>query len=185
MKLKIYKPAIFLTSFMLASWLVYNLAWRIENHSLHQIIGFISGLALFVSVGFGVFIVYPVMYLKGPGFMARAFGSYLTPFVWMIKESTLLCISYSAAECLYYMLNPLNIAITLVMIGQMGLSEAVLRIVKEKDKRKISGLIVPLFVFVFGFTSAIGLLLWGQGENAYVLFLENYRSLFGSGLQVK
>jgi len=170
---------------MLVSWLVYNLAWRFENHTLHQVIAFIFGSTLFLSVGFGVFIVYPIMFIRGVTCRSRIIASFLTPLVWMIKESALLYVSFSATECLYYMLNPLNVAITLVVAGQVGLSETVMRLIKEKDSRRLSCVIFPLIVSIIGFSSALGILMWGQGENAYVIFLENYRAIFGSGVDVR
>jgi len=181
-RLKSYTPAIVLMACMLISWLVYNLAWRIENDALHQGLGFISGAMLFLSVGFGVFIVYPLMFRKGASLPARLAVSFLTPLAWMIKESALLYISHTAAECLYYLLNPLNVPITLAVFGQMGLSEAVMRMAPKKENLNLARIVVPLFAGIFCFAAAVGLLLWGQGENAYVIFLENYRRLFGSGL---
>jgi len=83
------------------------------------------------------------------------------------------------------MLNPLNVAITLVVAGQVGLSETVMRLIKEKDSRRLSCVIFPLIVSIIGFSSALGILMWGQGENAYVIFLENYRAIFGSGVDVR
>lgn len=133
-----YRPPVILLLVMLISWAVYNLSWRIGVETVHEVIAFISGSVLFVSVGFGVFVIYPLLYLRGASLPARVIGAFITPLGWMIKESALLFISYSAAECLYYMLNPLNVAISLVIAAQMGLCEAVMRTVSGGEARKTS-----------------------------------------------
>ncbi len=168
---------------MLASWIVYNLAWRLDGGFVHQALAAISGTALFLSVTLGAFYVYPAAYFKGATQAERILAAFATPFLWATKECARLYISYSLAECVYYLLNPLSIALFLWVIAQMGLAEMLCR-------RRLAGAGEPIGVVsagslaavIVGVSLVIALFTVGNGESAYVIFLAGYRNIFGSGL---
>lgn len=168
---------------MSVSWIVYNLAWRLDVDALHQALASMSGTLLFVSVTFGALYIYPAMFSRGASLPLRVVACFINPFLWMTKECARLYISFSFAECLYYYLNPLNVWLVLGIVAEMGLAHMVCRW-RAAAKGEATGAFSPggLAAFVIGLFLVISLFAWGQGENAYVLFLEGYRQLFGSGV---
>ena len=168
---------------MSISWVVYNMAWRLDNRVLHELLAAISGTILFLSVTFGTLFIYPIAYFRGASAQERILASFINPFLWATKENIRLYISYSFAECLYYYLNPLSIWLLLGIITQMGLAEMFCRWRETKRGEQVkvvtSG---PLAAFAIGLFLVITLFAWGQGENVYVIFLSGYRKIFGSGL---
>jgi hypothetical protein len=168
---------------MFTSWALYNLAWRLENHILHQFLAAVSGTVFFVSVTFGTLFVYPMTYFRGASLGERILASFANPFLWATKENIRLYISYSFAECMYYYLNPLNVWLVLGVVAQMGLAEMFCRWLRAKRGEEIrvfgAGSMAAFFIGLF---LVIGLFAWGQGENAYVIFLSGYRKLFGAGI---
>ena len=176
-------PVAVVFAVMAASWIVYTLVWRLEASSLHQVLAAISGTLLFVSVTFGTLYIYPAMFFRGASLPLRVAACFVNPFLWMTKECARLYISYSFAECLYYYLNPLNIWLVLGIVAQMGLAHMLCKwraAVKAEDITAFSP--SGLAAFIIGLALVISLFAWGQGENAYVVFLSGYRQLFGSGL---
>jgi hypothetical protein len=180
---RILSPVAVVFVVMSASWIVYNLAWRLHSDSLHQVLAAVSGALLFVSVTFGTLYIYPAMFFKGASLPLRVAACFVNPFIWMTKECARLYISYSLAECLYYYLNPLNIWLVLGIVAEMGLMQMVCRW-RAAAKGDETGAFSRggLAAFVIGLFLVISLFAWGQGENAYVVFLSGYRHIFGSGL---
>lgn len=180
---RVLQPVIIIFIIALLSWIVYNVAWRLENRTLHQALAAVSGTLLFVSVTFGTLFIYPAVYFRGASLRERVLASLVNPFLWATKENIRLSISYSLAECLYYYFNPLNIWLFLGIIAQMGLAEMLCRWMQARrgEDIRIFGA-APLAAFVGGLFLVICLFAWGQGENAYVIFLSGYRKLFGAGI---
>jgi len=180
---RVFYPVAILLVVMVASWIAYNLSWRLDNRVLQQVIASLSGILLFISVTFGALFVYPVTYFRGASLKERVLASYITPLLWATKESIRLYVSFSIAECLYYYFNPLNIWLFLGIVAQMGLAEILCRWIRVRRGEEIKILGAgPLAAFVIGLFLVIFMFTWGQGENAYVGFLSGYRILFGSGI---
>jgi hypothetical protein len=143
----------------------------------------VSGTLLFVSVTFGVFLIYPMAYLRGAPLGERVLASLINPFLWATKENLRLYVSYSLGECLYYYFNPLNIWLFLGIIAQMGLAEMMCRGMRAHRGEEVKTYgAAPVAAFLISLLLVIVLFAWGQGENAYVIFLSGYRSLFGAGI---
>ena len=176
-------PVLVLFVVMASSWLVYNASWRFDSPLLHQALASVSGTILFLSVAFGALLVYSLAYSRGASLHERIIAALANPFFWATKECARLYVSHSFAECVYYYFNPLNLWLLLGVIAQMGLAEMLCR-------RRLAKRGEPIQVVVPGAAAALGgglflviaLFAWGQGEGAYVVFLEGYRALFGSGL---
>lgn len=180
---RVLVPVAIVFATMAASWIIYNLAWRLDSRSLHQFLATVCGTLLFVSVTFGAFLVYPMAYFRGASTLERVAACLVNPFIWMTKENIRLTISYSFGESLYYYLNPLSIWLLLGVITQMGLAHMFCRwwaAKKNEDRKAFSP--GALATFALGLFLTITLFAWGQGENVYVIFLSGYREIFGSGL---
>lgn len=180
---RVLKPAGLLSVFMLASWIVYNLAWRLDSRLVHQALAAISGTALFLSVTLGAFYVYPAAYFRGATPAERILVTFATPFLWAMKECVRLYVSFSLAECVYYLLNPLSIALFFWVVAQMGLVEMLCRRRLARSGEQI-GMVSAgsLAAVIVGVSLVIALFTVGKGESAYVIFLAGYRNIFGSGL---
>jgi hypothetical protein len=179
------RPVLVLFLVMVSSWLVYNLSWRLENVGLHRVLASLSGTLLFLSVAFGTLAVYPWVYFKGGSWKERVTASLVNPFLWATKECVRLCISFSFFECAYYYANPLNVWLAFGVIAEMGLAELLCRQRLRKGGDPVRVLHpLPVAALLIGLSLVVFLYLWGQGENAYALFLEGYRAFFGPGTGV-
>ncbi len=174
-------PVLIIFFVMALSFIIYNLAWRLESDAIHRPIAFISGITLFLSVALGTLFVYPMAYFRGASLIERIIASLINPLIWSTKEVIRVTASYTVMESLYFYLNPLIIAVIFAAISEMGLSEIICRkrggAAKPFAVPAVLSLLVGLFVVVFLFA-------WGQGEHSFYIFLEGFRRLFGPGIGV-
>ena len=166
-----------------SSWLMYNLAWHLENPALHHFLAMVCGTMMFISITFGPLLIYPWTYARGASPKERVFACLVTPFLWATKECIRLSISFTFLECLYYYVNPLSIWLACGLVAQMGLTELIVRWRQKRRGRSVKVLHpYPLAATIGGLFLVVFLYAWGSGENVYVMFLDGYRKLFGSGL---
>jgi len=178
-------PALTVSVVMTVSWVVYNLSWRLDLGSLHRPLAAVAGTLLFASVAFGALYVYPAAFFRGATLGERATASLVAPFLWATKECVRLSAAFSFFECLYYYLNPLNIWLLCGVFAEMALAEILCR--RRLQRRAPSTRALhpaALGVLAVSLFLAVALYAWGEGENAYVIFLEGYRHLFGAGTGV-
>jgi hypothetical protein len=167
---------------MTCSWVIYNLAWRLDNHLIHRLLALVSGTLLFLSVAFGAVIVYSLAYFRGASLRERVIASSITSFIWMTKECARLYISFSLPECLYYYFNVLNIGLVCVLCMEMSLSEMICRWVLKRRGQNIKVIILPAMATAgIGFAVLLLIFITGQGETFYARYLELYRFFFGAG----
>ena len=101
----------------------------------------------------------------------------------MTKEVLRLTHSHPFLESLYWYLSPLHLWLIMLMGLEMGAATLIARkILKNRGEMKIVTSPAPLIVMGVSLFLVIGAYAWGKGENLYVMFLEGYRILFGSGL---
>ena len=55
---RLVTPVLVVFVVMTLSWIAYNLAWRLENATLHRVVASVSGTLLFLSVALGTLAVY-------------------------------------------------------------------------------------------------------------------------------
>jgi hypothetical protein len=175
-------PMLTLLLLMICSWIIYNLAWRLDNHLIHHVLALVSGTLLFLCVAFGAAIIYPLAYFRGASLKERIIASSITPFIWMTKECARLYISFSLPECLYYYFNALNIWLICALGMEMAAAEMICRwtLRRRGEKVRVFGLSA---VAVAGLSLAVFLLMFmmGQGETFYARYLELYRFFFNAG----
>ncbi|TFH41790.1 MAG: hypothetical protein E4G96_04815 [Chrysiogenales bacterium] len=170
---------------MIFSWMVYNLAWRLDNHSLHRTLALVSGTLLFLSVAFGAAIVYPLAFFRGASTKERILASSVTPFIWMTKECARLYISFSFLECLYYYFNILNIWLICALCVEMGAAEMICRWRLGKRGERANVFTLPAAAAA-GIGLFLGVLIFvmGEGETFYARYLEVYRFFFNAGVGI-
>jgi len=182
---RLVSPVLVFFVIMTSSWIAYNLAWRLENATLHRVVASVSGALLFLSVALGTLAVYSMAYFRGASLKERIAASLINPFLWATKECLRLCISFSLLESVYYYFNPLNIWLAFGIAAEMALAEMVCR-----QRRRSQGADIRVLhpaavaVFLISLSLVVSLYLWGEGENVYALFLEGYRGFFGPGTGV-
>ncbi len=178
-------PILIIFAVVSISWIVYNLSWRLENEAIHHLLADISGTLLFISITFGVVVVYSMAFFRGATLFERVIASFANPLVWVIKEFFRMLTSFSITESLYFSLNPLVIWLILGIITQMGLLEIICRWRQKKGGVDVKVFSFPAFMaFFVGFSLVISLYAWGRGENVFSFYLEMYRVLFGAGVGI-
>lgn len=179
------RPVLCVFLVMTGSWVAYNLAWRLESVSLHEVLASLSGSLLFLSVALGTLVVYPMACFRGASLGERVAASLVNPFLWATKECVRLSVSFSFFECVYYYGNPLNIWLLLAVVSEMAVAEMCCRQRRRNRGADISVLHpTALAALLISLSLFAGIYLWGEGENMYAIFLEGYRVLFGPGTGV-
>ena len=143
----------------------------------------IFGATYFLSIAFGALYVCATAYVRGASLSERVLASFITPLAWMTKEVLVLTASHPFSECLYWYFNPLNLWLAFLVLFEMGAATLIVRAVWRRrgeavrivTAAPVAAMSASLFFIVFLFA-------WGKGENVYVIFLEGYRFLFGSGI---
>ncbi len=174
-----FKPAAVAFAIMAASFLAYQYSSAISSPLLHQATANISAVLLFLSIGFSVFVIYPLSFFGGGSLLERFLFSLLNPVIWATKEVFRAGQVFSLPEALYFYLNPLNMGLYFFVIGGMGLCEILCRRSARKKGKDIK-VLTPLAVFAFagGFSVAVFILAWGLGVHSFYVFQEGYKALF-------
>ena len=180
---KIIPPVLIVLAVAVLSHIGYFGSRSIANETLHQAMAALLGATYFLSVAFGVSYVFTAVLLRGGTLIEAILASAVTPMAWMTKEVFRLAQSHPVPECIYYYFNPLNFWLISLMTLQMGIGALVVRRILKKrgvDVKLVTG--APLTVIILSLTFLVGAYAWGEGENLYVIFLEGYRLIFGSGI---
>ena len=176
-------PVVLVLAIAIISFFGYSGSRSIENDKIRAVVALIFGTTYFISIALGPFYVYTLGYIKGSLLKERILASSLTPFLWMTKEVLRLTHSHPFLESLYWYLSPLHLWLIMLMGLEMGAATLIARkILKNRGDTKIVISLAPLIVMGVSLFLVIGAYAWGKGENLYVMFLEGYRILFGSGL---
>jgi hypothetical protein len=165
---------------MIISLFVYYNAWRIDNDSLHWIVAYIFGLLLFISIGFGSLLVYPLMFFRGASGGERVLGSLITPIIWSIKELVRVSEFFTLGESLYYGLSSIFLLIFLGNLGLMGIVELICRRRIQKRIDPATRVITPLPVIaiLIGLLALYIIFIWGVGVHWFYIYQEGYKALF-------
>lgn len=178
-------PVSIVFAVMSISWIGYNLSWRLDNDTIHHLLADIFGTLLFLSITFGVVVVYSMAFFRGASLPERIIASFVNPLIWVIKEVFRMLTSFAFSESLYFALNPLVVWLVLGIIAQMGLIEIICRWRLKKRGEKVKVFNVPaVLAFALGLFLVIILYAWGRGENVFSFYLEMYRAIFGPGVGI-
>jgi hypothetical protein len=176
-------PVLIVAGIAFASGLIYFASGGMERSMLHTVTASLSGLAYFLAISFGPLYVFAATRLRGSSIPEAVLASSVTPFLWMTKEVLVLTGSHPFLECLYWYLNPLNIWLAILMVAEFGAAALIVRSKKKKRTGVAVGSVLAPVALIAGSLTVFALMYaWGKGENLYVIFLEGYRVLFGSGL---
>jgi len=155
---------------------------HVGNATLHQLMAVVFGATYFLSIAFGALYIYTTLYVRGTSLPWRILASLVVPFIWMTKEVLRLTESHPLEECLYWYFNPLNIWLISLMVLEMGIATLIGRSILKRRRREIKIVTpAPIAVMLGRLGFVISAYAGGKGENIYVIFLEGYRLIFGSG----
>jgi len=166
---------------MVFSSIIYlRLAWRIDNESLKAVVALISSAILFVSIGFGTLLIYPMAFFRGANAAERIIACLITPLIWNIKEMIRVSEFFTFGETLYYGLNTDFLLTVFAALGQMGLCEIICR--WRLNKRGGEPVKVfspaPVVSIVTGLAALYFFLIWGLGVHFFYIYVEGYKALF-------
>jgi hypothetical protein len=166
----------------LVSYLIYYGSRFVENQTIHQTLAAAFGTVYFVTIVFGPLYIYTDCYVRGVPLGRGIVAASLVPFLWMTKDVLALMGSHPIVESLYWYFNPLSIWMACLLAVEMGLGTLVGRYILKRRGQAIRVVTFgPLAAIIIGGAVFGGIFAWGQGENLYVLYLDSYRLLFGSG----
>ena len=175
-------PVLIVAGIALASGLVYFASRGLERSMLHTAVASLSGLAYFLAVSFGPLYVFAATRLRGSSVCEGVLASWVTPFLWMTKEVLIRTESHPFIESLYWYLNPLNIGLAVLMVAEFGAAALIVRSRLKRRGAAAGSFMAPVAVIACSLTLVALMYAWGKGENLFVIFLEGYRVLFGSGV---
>lgn len=163
-----------------ASWLMYSNSSRINNDSIHRIIASLSGAVLFLALGHGTLLSYPLMYFRGASTRERILGSLVTFIAWTFKELVRVSEYFTPGETLYYGLGSIFILILLGTFGQMGACELICRTIARKRGFESGKILtpVPVIAIIAAVAALYLLLIWGVGVHWFYIYMEGYKALF-------
>ncbi|UCD58131.1 MAG: hypothetical protein JSV16_03175 [Candidatus Hydrogenedentota bacterium] len=172
--------AIVLVTTVVTSLIYHHLAWKIEGRALHTILAHVSAVILFVSIGFGALLIYPMAFFRGAHMGERILACLITPVVWNAKEMVRVSEFFNFGETLYYGLNSIFLLCVFGALGQMGLCELICRwrLGKrgEEPVRVFSPL--PVISILASLVALYVFLIWGLGVHFFYIYIEGYRAIF-------
>jgi hypothetical protein len=168
---------VFLT--MVVTGLIYQFAWRIPHEGTSRAVSAIIAVPFFLSIGFGVLIVYPMAFFRGATVAERITASLFTPVAWILKEIFRVTAFFSIGESIYFGLHQLFLLTLVGALAQMGLCELICRWRLKKageEVRVFSG--TPVSAIILGMAGIYVLFIWGWGTNFFYFYMEIYKTLF-------
>ncbi len=178
------KRFVYPTSIVLITWIASTLVYwnsaKVGSASLHYFLADASGIVMFLSIGFGSLLIYPMAYFRGASATERIVASLVTPIIWIIKEEIRVSLYFTLGKTLYYALNQLHVMVILGSLGLMGACEIICRIifkgrtgeqVKVVTALPISAMVISLIAFYCS-------LIWEGGVHWFYFFVRVYRAIF-------
>jgi len=165
----------------LISTLVYNHAWRFLDTSIHRPLAFVCALLMGLSIVLGTVLIYPLALRRGASLLERTVGCYFTPLLWMIKELFIISGIYSAAETLFYVINPLFMGVLSLTLIEMGIADIVTHRLMHRQRPTTSKPAFrrsPVIAIFLGFIALYFFMVWGDRVGYWYLHQDWYQYLF-------
>jgi hypothetical protein len=140
----------------------------------------VSGLVMFLSIGFGTFLIYPMSFFRGASMTERIVGCLVTPLVWNGIEMYKVSQAFTPAESLFYGVNIIIIGTVAGQFLIMGICDPLCRL-QEKRAGREGPRVVSLFAVLASLCGILGIylvLMWGEGVGLHYLLIGLYKELF-------
>ena len=165
---------------LILSWIVYENTWRTDIIWLRQGLSFVSGVVMFMSIGLGPLLVYPMAFSRKAGPAERVAACLITPILWDLKEIIRVTEFFTLGESIYYGFNPLFLGLMAASLFQIGLMETLCRWRKMRGDSTMRSLVwrAPAVAMFLGLAGVFVFLVWGMGVHWFYLYQEGYKVLF-------
>jgi hypothetical protein len=177
---RLLMPAGIVLLLMGASAWVYDASWRIDHGPLRSAVAFLSGILLWLSIGNGALLAYPMARFRGAGLGERAVACLASPVIWNIKEMVRVSEFFTAGESIYYGLNSLFLLAVIGAFAQMGLCELLCRR-RLRSAGQWHGRVAtwpPVMAIVAGLSALFLMSYWGDGVHWFYVYMQGYKALF-------
>jgi hypothetical protein len=165
---------------MVASSLLYHNLWKIGDPILHRILAHLFAPLLFISIGFGAVLIYPMAYFRGASATERIIACLITPVVWNVSEMVRVSEFFTFGETLYYGFNTAFLLALFGTFGLMGLCELICRWRLNKEREEPVKVLspAPVVSIVAALAALYLFLIWGLGVHFFYIYVEGYKAIF-------
>jgi hypothetical protein len=160
--------------------LVTMLLSRIIYFHSSAAVATLSGVVMFLSIGFGTFLIYPMSFFRGASLGERIVGCLVTPLVWNGIEIYNVSQAFTPAESLFYGVNIVIIGTVAAQFLMMGICDLLCRW-KEKTAGQEETRAVTPFALLASLSGILGIylvLVWGEGVGLHYLLIGVYKKIF-------
>ena len=160
--------------------LVAMILSRIIYFNSSATVATLSGVVMFLSIGFGTFLIYPMSFFRGATLPERIVGCLVTPFFWNGIEIYNASEAFTPAESLFY---GVNIVIIGTVAGQfliMGICDVFCRLRARRHSQEAIKAIGPFSILacLSGISGIYLVLVWGEGGGLHYLLIGLYKNIF-------
>lgn len=160
--------------------LVAMILSRIFYFNASGAVATLSGILMFLTIGFGTWLIYPVGFFRGASLTERFIGCLVTPLVWDGIEIYNATEAFTPLESLFYGLNILFLGTVAGQLVSMAVCDFLCRSWLRARRGEDTHLVSPFSVFACA-AGLIGLyfvLLWREGAGLMYLYVKMYKALF-------
>ncbi len=160
--------------------LVAMILSRIIYFNSSATVATLSGIVMFLSIGFGSFLIYPLSFVRGASLQERVIGCLLTPLVWNGIEMYNVGQTFTLTESLFYGVNILSIGTVAGQFLIMGICDFFCRLNLRRAGQGDTRALSPFAVLacVSGILGIYLVLVWGQGVGLHYLLIGLYKNIF-------
>ena len=140
----------------------------------------LSGIVMFLGIGFGSFLIYPMSFVRGASLPERITGCLVTPLVWNGIEMYNVGQAFTLTESLFYGVNILSIGTVAGQFLIMGVCDFFCRLSRGREARGGKKVLSPFAVLasVSGILGIYLVLVWGEGVGLHYLLIGLYKNVF-------
>ena len=172
----IVQRIVFPTSIVLVTMLLARLVYSHSSSSVATV----AGVILFLSIGFGTLLIYPMSFFRGAAIEERIIGCLVTPVVWNGIEIYNVSEAFTLPESLFYGLNILFLGTVAGQFLMMGVCDFLCRLRLRRVRQEAVNAIAPFAVLacLFGILGIYLVLVWREGVGLHYLLIDVYKNLF-------
>jgi hypothetical protein len=140
----------------------------------------LSGVVMFLSIGFGTLLIYPMSFFRGASLPERTFACLATPLAWNGIEIYKMSEAFTLGESVYYGVNIVIIGTVAGQFLMMGVCDFLCRLRERMAGQEGTRTISPFGVFacLFGIVGLYFVLVWREGTGLMYLFVRIYKAIF-------
>lgn len=160
--------------------LVAMLLARVVYFHSSSSVATVSGLIMFLSIGFGTLLVYPMSFFRGAALEERIIGCLVTPVVWNGIEIYNVSEAFTLPESLFYGLNIPFLGTVAGQFLSMGVCDFLCRLRLRRVEQEPVNAVAPFTVLacLFGILGIYLVLVWREGVGLHYLLIAVYKNLF-------